>query len=350
MIYKEDFSHSQNNENIYLYTLRNKNNMSIKVSNFGASLVSVTVMDKDKNFVDVVLGYNAVDGYKDNDAYIGSTIGRNSNRVSKAQFKIGDTMYQLDRNEQDNNLHSGFNGYHQRLWKTTVENREDSKITFNLFSKHLDQGFPGNLNVSVTYTLTDDNKIKIDYKALSDQDTVFNMTNHSYFNLNGHNQEDILNHLLWINADFYTLINNESLPTGSIEKVDKTPFDFRVTKSIGKDIFSDFKQINIAKGYDHNFVLNNKKDLSKKIVSVISPKTNIKLDVYTTMPGVQIYSGNFLSGNKFNKDNAIYKKYRGLAIETQHFPDAINQSNFESPIIKANKTFKSSTIYKFSIV
>ena len=348
-IEKTAFGKTPDGDDIFLFSIKNANEMSVKLTNFGAIIVSIFVEGENGQFDDIVLGYDDLEGYRENIPFFGSTIGRNSNRIAGSSFTINGSEYHLDKNEGENNLHGGFDGYHKRVWTYEVMDEKEPSVTFNLFSPHGDQGFPGNLDVSVTYTLTADNELKIDYHAVSDQDTIVNLTNHSYFNLAGHDAGDILTHKLWIDADAFTPVSSpKSIPTGECMAVNGTPMDFRKEKEIGKDIESEYEQIQFGGGFDHNWVLNTERGTVKKIACLTDEKSKRMMEVYTDLPGVQFYSGNVLSGVQ-GKGGATYNKRCGLCLETQYFPDAVHHANFETPFLKVGETYRTQTIYKFSV-
>ncbi len=316
----------------------------MEVTDFGATLYSLIVPDKDENPIDVVLGYDSTEEYMGpSGTGFGATIGRNGNRIGKAEFTLNGKTYQLDKNNNGNNLHSGLDYYHYRMW--TVKETTENSITLSLHSPDGDQGFPGNFDVDVTYTLTDDNELKIDYNGAADADTVINMTNHSYFNLNGHASGNILEHELWVDADAFTATDDKLIPTGEIRLVEGSPMDFREKKLVGRDIDEDYDALNYAGGYDHNWCLNNNGEF-KKVIEISSDLSGITMEVYTDLPGVQIYAGNFLVSEP-GKSGATYKKRQGICFETQHYPDAINHDNFPSPVVKKGEVYKTTTVYKF---
>lgn len=329
--------------NATMYTFENKNGMMMEVTDFGAVLYALIVPDKDGNPIDVTLGYDSPEAYGKKTSGFGATIGRNGNRIGKAQFTLNGKVYELEQNNNGNNLHSGCNYYQHRMWE--VKETTENSITLSLHSPDGDQGFPGNFDVDVTYTLTDDNELKIDYNGVADADTVINMTNHSYFNLNGHASGSIEQHELWMDADGFTPTDVELIPTGEIASVEGTPMDFRVKKLVGKDIDADFEALKFGGGYDHNWCLNNNGEF-KKVIELSADLSGITMEVYTDLPGVQIYAGNYLV-NEPGKDGVFYKKRQGICFETQHYPDAINHENFPSPVCKKGEEYKTTTIYKF---
>lgn len=327
-----------------LYTFENKNGMVMEVTDFGATLFALLVPDKDGNLCDVVLGYDAPEGYEGPaGTFFGATVGRNANRISKGLFTLNGKTYQLAVNNGPNNLHSGLDFYSFRIWN--VKEMTDNSITFSLHSPDGDQGYPGALDIDVTYTLTDDNAVKIDYYGVPDQDTVINMTNHSYFNLDGHASGSILNHEVWIDADTFTRADEVSIPTGEYTPVEDTPMDFRTKKKVGRDITQEYEALIFGNGYDHNWVLNNDGKLAK-VAELSSDVSGIKMEVYTDLPGVQIYTANFVE-HEVGKQGVVYEKHQGICFETQYFPDAVNHENFPSPICKQGEVYQTTTIYKF---
>jgi len=290
-------------KDLFIYEIKNKNNMSATVTNFGAILISLMVADKNGNFDDVVLGYDDIKKYYKNVSCFGSTIGRNANRIYQGKFTLDDTEYKLELNDGVNNLHSGNKGYNKRVWDTTIQ-EDRNAVTFYLYSKDGEQGFPGNLDLYVTYMLTDENELKIIYKAKSDKKTVLNLTNHSYFNLKGQGNGDIKDHKLLLFANKYTpLAKDKFVPTGEIVSVVGTPFDFTKAKKLGQDIDIDNEQLNMAKGYDHNYVLDNNGKL-EKIAELTEDTTGRTMQVFTDLPGVQLYTSN--TTKDYGKENKEY--------------------------------------------
>lgn len=334
--------------NVKLFTLVNSHGMTAKLTNLGAILVSLLVNDSNHNLVDVVLGFDEPEKYlNNNNCYFGSTIGRNSNRIKNAQFIIDENVYNLDQNEKSNNLHSGFNGYNKRIWDYEID-ENNLAVIFTLNSPDGDQGFPGNFKVSVKYKLTDDNSLKITYSGMSDKKTIVNMTNHSYFNLNGHNSGTAMNHSLHINASKYVPVDNELIPVGKLADVKNTPMDFTDFRSIGERINNNFEQFKFTGGYDHSYVIDKKPRCLDKIATLIGDITNIKMEVYSDCLGVQFYAGNYIdSVPQIGKENSHYLNRSGVCLETGFLPDAINQPEFDSPILNAGTEYHSKTIYKF---
>lgn len=328
-----------------LYELENQNKMRVKVSDYGATLVSLLVPDKQGELKDVVLGYENAEGYRDGTVFLGAVVGRNANRLGGASFTIGEKVYSLEKNDHENNLHSGPDYYSKRMWD--VKRTDNQSITFGLHSPDKDQGYPGNADIEVTYTLTDENTLEIYYYAKADQDTVWNMTNHSYFNLNGHYAGAIGGHCVKIEADAYTRADEESIPTGEIMDTAGTPMDFGEMKAIGRDIEVDYEALNLGGGYDHNYVLK-KGGTFGKAAEAVGDISQIKMEVYTDLPGMQFYTGNFIEEEN-GKENALYKRRSGVCFETQYFPDAVNKLQFESPVVKAGESYQTKTVFRFGI-
>lgn len=330
-----------------IVTIMNKNGMGIEVTNYGATLVSATVPDEKGHIEDVILGYEDVTDYVANGGFFGAVIGRNGNRIGKAKVTINGVEYQMEQNENENSLHSGTRGFDKAIWDMELL-EDEATVKFTHHSPDGDEGLPGNFDVSVSYTLTDENEIKIHYTGVSDADTIANMTNHSYFNLAGHDKGTILDHTLWMDADTFTVIDAESIPTGELRNVEGTPMDFRKTRRIGDDIDDTYEQIQLAHGYDHNFVLNhNGEEKLRRIAKVTDPASKRTMEVYTDCAGVQFYTGNFIEKTQIGKGGIPYQKRSGLCLETQFFPDAPNHENFPSSILKAGEVYDTTTVYKF---
>lgn len=339
----QEFGSLKNGQQVRLFTMENEAGMSASVTEYGANLVALNVPDKNGELRDVVLGYEDVTGYEEGDASIGATVGRNANRIGGASFVINGTTYTLEQNDNGNNLHSGPEVYNKRIWE--VETQEDGKVVFLLHSADGDQGFPGNLDIRVAYELTEENVLQITYDGVPDQDTVINLTNHSYFNLNGHDSGKVLGHQVMVNADFFTWADAQSIPTGEVVEVTGTPMDFRSAHAIGEEIDADYEAIRLGNGYDHNWVLKNHGEFDK-VAQAEGEVSGIVMEVWTDLPGVQVYTANFLDGEK-GKDGAVYGKRDAVCFETQYFPDAVNKENFESPVCKANERYHTVTAYKF---
>jgi aldose 1-epimerase len=332
---------------VSLYILKNKHNVTVAITNYGGRLVSIIVPDKNGKPTDVALGHDSIQAYqKPNDNCFGALIGRFGNRIAKGKFNLDGHTYQLDLNNGVNTLHSGFTGFQTRVF--TSKQISPRQLQLQYLAKDGEGGFPGNLAVTVMYTLTDDNAIKIEYTATTDQPTVVNLTNHSYFNLNGAGNKTILDNLLKINADTTLPVDSTGIPTGQLEPVKGTPFDFTSFKLVGADIEKNDVQLKRGHGYDKNFVLNPHK-LSRPAATVKSTLTGIIMDVYTTEPGIQLYTGNFLNPKLHDgKEGDVYGPRSALCLETQHFPDSPNESSFPSTVLRPGETYHSVTIYKFS--
>jgi aldose 1-epimerase len=330
-----------------LYTITNENGMQARVTDLGGTLVSLLFQDKNENMRDVVLGYDTPEEYKKNGFFFGAWVGRSGNRIDKAKFELNGKTYQLAVNDNENNLHSGMDYFHLR--KAEVAACSEDSVTFEIKDGDLQQGYPGSFTAQVTYTLTDDNTLKLTYRAKSDQDTVCNMTNHTYFNLGGHDSGSITDTQLCLNCKAYTpVIDSQSIPTGEIRPVEGTPFDFTAAKTIGRDIGADDEQLKFVGGYDHNFVIAKEKGTVVKFAEAYQPKTGICMECYSDLPGVQLYVGNFITPHT-GKGGAAYDYRNGFCLETQYYPNSINQEGFAKPILKAGEEFTSVTCYKFSV-
>ncbi len=353
-IKKETFGKINDGTEAEIYTLINKTGSEVKITNYGGTVVSLKMPDKNGKFDDVVLGFDSVSGYT-NEAYLksnpyfGAIIGRYANRIGKAKFKIGENEIKLNANNGENNLHGGRKGFDKVFWQLNeVANENGQAIECTYLSKDGDENFPGNLTVKVVYNLTDDNELKIDYTATTDKETVVNLTHHSYFNLGGNG--DILNHKLQIFADKFTPIDDKSIPKDDNKSVAGTPFDFRQAKEIGKEINAKDEQIINGKGYDHNFVLNGEIGKIRLAATVREESSGRKLEVFTTEPGIQLYSGNYLDATLTGKYGKVYAQRTGFCLEPQHFPDSPNRPDFPTTLLKPNETYTTSTVYKFSVI
>lgn len=346
-VVKKEFGKNSKGETAFLYEITNKAGMKAVVTDFGATLHSLYVPDKDGGLRDVVWGYETVAGYEiDNGPYFGATVGRIANRVGGAVVTIHGVDYQMEANERTNCLHGGPKGWHIRIWDAEIL---ENAVKFSLFSPDGDQGLPGNFKVSVTYTVTDENGLKISYDGISDKDTFVSLTNHSYFNLNGEHSDSILEHLLWLNADSFTKVNAEMIPTGELVDVTGTAMDFRTPKAIGKDIGNDEEPLRIGGGYDHNWVIG-AHEAREAVARVTSEESGICMEIFTDCPGLQIYTGNFLGNKEGGKRGRSYPDRSGVAFETQQFPDAMHHENFPSPLLKAGESFHTETEYRFSTI
>lgn len=347
----KDFEGIVEGDSVKLYVLTNKNGLEVTFTNFGQRLVSLYVPDRNGKFEDIVLGYATLEQFVNGPkSYWGSIIGRYGNRIAKGSFSIGDNIYVLAKNNNENHLHGGNKGFESVVWK--VGKATSNSIEFSRLSPDTEEGYPGNLNVNVSYTLSDDNELKISYKAETDKETVVNLTHHSFFNLKGEGEGDINDHILMINADNYTPVDAGLIPTGKIEKVAGTPFDFTKPKAIDADLDVEFDQLKIGNGYDHNFVLNDSPKNEEGLVlcaKVFEPSSGRTMEVYTDEPGVQFYTGNFMDGTTIGKSGKPYVFRGSICLETQHFPDSPNKPDFPSTLLRPGEVYTSNCIYKFGV-
>ncbi len=333
---------------IYLYTLTNTNGAQMKVTNYGARMTSLIVPDKNGNMVDVLLGFDNLQAYLDNHTYFGAIVGRYGNRIKDGKFTLDGVEYTLGRNNLDNHLHGGFKGFDQRVWNAEgVKTSDGVSVRLNYLSKDGEEGYPGNLDVTVTYTLTDDNEFIFDIEATTDEPTIVNLTNHNYYNLAGA-KTDAMGHVLMIDADKFTPIDDEWIPTGELRSVEGTPMDFTQPTAVGERINEDYKQLENGHGYDHNYVLNSGGGQMAMAGTVYEPMTGILVKVYTDQPGVQFYSGNFLDGSLVGKNGIVYEHRYGICLETQHFPDSPNHPNFPSTVLRPGEEYKTTTVFEFT--
>jgi aldose 1-epimerase len=350
-IEKQSFGKTADGTEVFLYTLKNASGMQVKITNFGGRITTVEVPDRNKKFDDVVLGFDNVEGYTSGaaaGAYFGAIIGRYANRLAHGTFTLDGHTYHIPTNEGANMLHGGKIGFDKKVWHAKeISVHGLPALELHYLSPDGQEGFPGNLNVTVRYSLDNKDGLHLDYTATTDKPTVLNLTNHSYFNLEGAGSQTILNERLTIDADRYTPIDSTLIPTGAIDSVAGTPLDFRKATEIGSRINDNNEQLKLAKGYDFNFVLNHPGDLAKVAVKVEDPKSGRVMEVFTTQPGVQFYTGNFLNGS-VHGIGGTYGHRSALCLETQHFPDSPNHSNFPSTVLRPGQTFRSTTIYRFS--
>lgn len=330
-----------------LYTLTNRNGMEVAITNYGGIVVSLLAPDRAGKLADVVLGFDDLAGYLGGNPFFGALVGRYANRIANAEFKLDGVEYHLARNNGPNSLHGGTKGFDKKLWAAHDVSKQNPALELACQSPDGEEGYPGDLSVRVVYTLTDSNELKIDYRATTDKDTVLNLTNHSYFNLAGQGNGDVLRHLLMINADRFTPIDSTLIPTGELRNVEGTPFDFRRATAVGARIGADEEQLRFGKGYDHNFVLNRKDNGLVLAARVTDPESGRVMEVLTTQPGVQFYSGNFLDGSVRGKGGQAYGRRSALCLETQHFPNSPNQPNFPSTELKPGQSFHEITVFKF---
>jgi len=322
-----------------------KGNIEVNLTNYGCIIQSIKVPDKNSDITDIVLGFDSVEQYVNYGSHIGCIVGRYANRISDARFTLDGILYKLAANDGKNSLHGGLKGLDKVLW--TVKKANGDRVTFSYISPDGDEGYPGNLNLIVDYSLTMAGELLITYEAQTDKATIINLTNHSYFNLAG--KGDILDHEVKINADFYTPTNKDLIPTREIQQVAGTPMDLRKSKTLRPCINSDYKQIKLAGGYDVNYIINGWNGKLNFCASVYDPATSRRLNVYTTQPGVQFYTGNFLNGRHLGKEGWIYNRHAGLCLETQHYPDSPNKPDFPSTVLRPGQIYRESTLFQFKV-
>lgn len=328
-----------------LYTLENSNHTIVKVTDFGATLVSILFADKNQKQRDMILGYDDVKGYEEHTTFFGAAVGRNGNRIKDGKFSINGKEYQLEQNENENNLHSGSNGFHNRLWE--VKDSSDNFIVFHHFSPESEQGFPGDMDITIKYTLDDDDTLHLEYDAKADKDTVMNFTNHTYYNLGGHDSGVIYDQKLQLMSDIYNpVIDSKSIPTGENASVIGTPMDFTKAKPIGQDIEADFEQLKFTKGFDHNYVLCEKPGTMRTMAVATYEESGIGMEASTDCVAVQFYAGNFI-GEQTGKGGVKYGDRHGFCLESQYCPNAVNDEHFVSPVVPANTEYHSETKYHF---
>lgn len=328
---------------VYLYTLTNKAGDVVTISNYGGTITSWVSPDKSGNKSSIIIGFDSLSTYRQNPPYFGALVGRYGNRIGKAQFTLNGTTYKLAANNGPNSLHGGIKGFDKVVWDATIPDSTQPSLTLKYVSKDGEEGYPGNLDVTVVYTLSDEDGLKIEYTATTDKATPVNLTNHSYFNLTGSVKNKILDHYLQIDADRYTPVDPTLIPTGELKAVKGTPFDFTTAKKIGQDFSA------VPGGYDHNFVLNRKDSSLQKVATLSDSVSGRTLEVYTTEPGLQFYTGNFLDGKFTNHDGNPLLVNTALCMETQHFPDSPNKPDFPSTILEPGQTYHSVTEYKLSV-
>ena len=345
---KSDFQTVIDGDSTNLYILNNENGIEVAITNYGGRIVSVMVPDKDGNFKDVVLGFDNIDDYTATDNNFGATIGRYGNRIAHGKLIIDGVEYELPQNNFGHTLHGGPNGFDKKVFNADQPDNKTLVLTY--LSEDGEAGFPGNLNVKVTMTLTDDNSIDIQYEAVTDKKTVVNLTNHSYFNLSGDSNNSVLDNVLMINGDSFTPVDDSFMTTGEILTVEGTPMDFTTPTAIGERIDDyEYDQLKFGDGYDHNWVLNTEGDISQVAATVYSPATGIQLEVYTDEPGMQVYTGNFLDGTDTGKYGAVYNKRNAICLETQKYPDSPNKPDWPSTLLLPGETYTSRCIYKFAV-
>ena len=331
------------------HTLSNGKGMSVTIINYGAAIAKIFVPDRNGNIADVVLGHDDPTGYVGGRFYLGATVGRFANRIASGHFLLKGKEYQVTKNRNGNLLHGGNSGFDKKLWKTKILADENPAVELTLSSPDGDEGFPGNLDVKIVYTVTQDNELRVEYAAETDKTTIINLTNHGYFNLTGSAENTILDHVLSINADAFTPTDDGGLPTGEIVNVSGTPMDFRKLTVVGERIEEDYGQLNNSKGYDKNFVLNQYNGRVREVAVVYEPTTGRVMEVLTDQPGLQFYTGNYLDGAMKGKNGIYYKERTGLCLECQHFPDSPNHKNFPSTVLDPGDVYGQTTIYKFAV-
>ena len=348
-IIKELFGKTPDGSRVDLYTLANDRGVKIKVTNYGGIIVSIISPDRNGQPADIALGYDSLDEYLAQQLYFGCIVGRYANRIANSNFILNGDDYALNSNEGNNHLHGGISGFDKKIWETSeIDDQEGRGLKFSGVSADGEEGYPGRLAITFCYILSDANELIIRYKASTDKPTIINLTQHSMFNLSGDMSQNILNHTLLLNADRITPVSATLLPTGELRHVAGTPFDFRQPAPIGAGINSDDIQLTYGKGYDHNWVLNNPDGSLNLAARVIEPTTGRILEAYTTEPGLQLYTGNYLDGSSIGKGGVAYQQYAGFALEAQHFPDSPNHSNFPTTVINPGDTYSQTTIYKFA--
>lgn len=332
---------------ISLYTMSNGKGITMKVMNYGGIITSLEVPDKTGKLVDVILGYDSLAAYEKQNPFFGALVGRYGNRIGKGKFTLDGKEYSLVQNNNGNHLHGGTRGFDKVVWKIEeVPSDEGVALKLSYLSKDMEEGYPGNLNTEVIYTLTEDNTVRFDYKATTDKKTIVNLTQHTYFNLNG-GKTDILGHEVAINADHIVAVDEQLIPTGELRPVENTPFDFRKPVAIGARINAEDEQIKFGKGYDHCWVLNG--EGFRQAAVAYDSTTGIEMTLRTTEPGVQFYTGNFLNGSLTGKGNVVYNQRTGFCLETQHFPDSPNKKEFPSVVLEPGQTYSTQTSYQFSL-
>lgn len=336
-----------NEKHVSLYILTNKMGAELAISNYGARIVSLMLPDKNNELIDIVTGHNSIDEYLESEEpYFGAVCGRTANRIAKGEFTLDGINYTLAVNNGPNSLHGGLKGFNSVVWETKQIDNQTLVLTY--FSKDGEEGFPGNLTVTVTYTLTDNNWVKIEYQAKTDKPTLINLTNHAYFNLSGAGDSTIHDHILTIKAETYLPTDETAIPFGKPAEVKDTPMDFRMPTEIGRHIKDDFEQLIWARGYDHTYIIDKEEGEFSFALKCFSPKTGINMEVYTDQPGVQLYTGNWMTGNFIGKNGQRYPSQSAVCFETQHYPDSIHNPDYPTIVLRPDETFESKTIFKFS--
>lgn len=344
-----NYGKTKSGEEVKVHTLRNKNGMEVRVIDYGATIISIRVPDRNGEFADVALGFDRLSDYETKSPYFGCVVGRYGNRIAKGRFTLNGVSYSLATNNGPNALHGGLKGFDKAVWQAqTMQAPGGPSIKFTHVSKDGEEGYPGTLTMKMIYMLTDNNELRLDYVATTDKDTVVNLTNHSYFNLAGQGNGDILGHEMMLNAGNFTPVDATLIPTGELRPVKGTPFDFTKPTAIGARIAQNNEQLQFGGGYDHNWVLDREGDGLSLAARVTEPTSGRVMEVLTTEPGIQFYCGNFLDGTLKGKEGKVYQKRYGLCLETQHYPDSPNHANFPPTTLKPGQTYRTTTVYKFS--
>ena len=349
-IEKKQFGTTKEGQNVDQYLLKNKSGMQISIITYGGIITSWTAADKNGDYKDIVLGYNTLEKYEAETPYFGALIGRYGNRIAKGRFSLNDTTYTLAVNNGVNHLHGGLKGFDKVVWQAeTMSSATESSLVLKYLSKDMEEGYPGNLATTVTYTLNDNDELGVKYEASTDKTTIVNLTQHSYFNLTADFNQTVLDHELTINADAFIPVDESLIPLGNLSKVSQTPFDFRASKRIGQHIDEENTQLINGLGYDHCWALNDQDKGMRFAASAYEPVSGRLLEVFTDEPGIQFYSGNFLDGSLPSKSGGVYEQRTGFCLETQHYPDTPNQKNFPSVVLHPNEKYESQTTFKLSV-
>ena len=345
-IFKEKFGVTKNGDDVFLYSLRNESGMLVEIIDYGCTIVRCIVPDSNGNNTDVVLGYDTVQGYEEGSAFFGATVGRYANRIANGQFTLDGKSYEVAKNNGNNHLHGGVEGFHRKIWTANIDGEN---LIMRYKSIDSEESYPGNLDVTISFTLNDNNALKIEYGAVTDKITLCNLTNHSYFNLNGHDSGTIENHVMQIFSSAYTKTDAESIPTGDLADVTNSPMDFRNLTTIGENINSTFDQVKQPGGFDSNWSIDGWDKTLRQAAFTACNESGVTLSTYTTLPGIQFYSGNSIS-NSVGKGGAIYNRRDGFCLETQHYPNSINCPNFPQAILNPGEEYNETTIYQFSTI
>lgn len=348
-IERRQFGRLANGHEVELYVLSNDSGMRVSIATYGGIVTSLQTRDRNGHLADLVLGFDKLEGYLAGHPYFGAIVGRYANRIAGGTFTLDGRSYELARNNKRNHLHGGIAGFDKALWRAAPDFHPDGpRLRLTYISADNEEGYPGRLDVTVDYTVTPDDELRIDYRATTDKPTHVNLTNHSYFNLAGHGDGDVLTHEVQINADHFTPVDEDLIPTGEIRGVAGTPMDFRQPQAIGARIEDDDEQLRFGRGYDHNFVLNGSGGCLSLAARVFEPTTGRMMEVHTTEPGLQLYTGNFLDGSITGKGGVVYGHRCGLCLETQHFPDSPNRPAFPSTLLRTDEIYETTTVYRFS--